>query len=93
MRQPIGAFLSKERKKAILRERIVILDDEGYQNQLNLDYIQERLESAILTDEEIASLKSERTQLLRKLEDLESTINWHVDRLENFDKQPASKEQ
>jgi hypothetical protein len=92
MKQPIGAFLSNDRKKEILKERILMLDDEGYQNLLNLEFVTDRLDSAILSLEEEKSLRHERNQLLLKIGDIMSTINWHVDRLENFDRQPASKE-
>ena len=77
-------LLTQEVKSAILAERIAALAAEGYQHQLNLDFIVEKLGDEDLDYETSRVLTTERDEILNKVNDIKDTIEWHLDKSNNI---------
>lgn len=72
-------YLSEDIKAQIITERVQALAVEGFQHQMNLDFILKKLDSVLPSTEVRESLNLERGRLVTQIEDIKDVIRWTRD--------------
>lgn len=86
-------LLGPEKSAQIIVGRMAQLADEGYQHELNLEYLKVQLQQTE-NDDDAHNIAHQIDQAAARIADLETTINWHE---EQFNKikgiEPVDKDE
>lgn len=77
-------ILGSDNAAKVIEGRMIRLSEEGFQLQLNIEFIKDRLLDKNITEQENAELGAQLMELQERADNLLETVNWHRDRLERL---------
>jgi len=78
-------YLEKNHAAEIIRARIVKMAEDGFQHQLNLEFIQNEIDLEHTSDEERSALELQKADIEVQSANLHHAIRWHNRRLSQLD--------
>lgn len=77
-------FLGTDIATAIIKNRMGRLAEQGFELQLNIEFLKDQMLDENITEQQNAELGMQLQDILLQAENLSDTIKWHQQRLERL---------
>jgi hypothetical protein len=77
-------YLGPEATAAILQRRVFQLAEEGYQHELNCEFIRNELQKPAIDEQEKVSLVNELVAAENQVDSLQRAVDWHLAKIKDL---------